>query len=157
MVNLQQLLDWVVKPALSHVGLYNPAAAQLVIGTGLQESRYQYLHQVGGGPACGFWQMEPATHKDMWENFIEKRDRFKIPLQQILAPWPDPLTQLATNLNYGAAMCRLFYYRLPHALPKQDDREAQAAYWKQFYNTQKGRGHTAEFLKNAELAYQLRY
>ena len=47
---------------------------------------------------------------------------------------------LATNLMYGAAVCRLCYYRKPDALPAAGDVEGQAAFWKQHYNTIFGLG-----------------
>ncbi len=42
---------------------------------------------------------------------------------------------LATNLMYGAAVCRLCYYRKPDALPEAGDVEGQGYFWKEHYNT----------------------
>ena len=47
---------------------------------------------------------------------------------------------LATNLMYGAAVCRLCYYRKPDALSEAGDIEGQAAFWKEHYNTIFGAG-----------------
>ena len=41
------------------------AARQLILRTGAAESGYQTRRQYGGGPARGFWQMEPATEEDI--------------------------------------------------------------------------------------------
>ena len=40
-------------------------AIDLVLVTGIVESRYKYLRQLGNGPACSFWQVEPATCVDI--------------------------------------------------------------------------------------------
>ena len=53
---------------------------------------------------------------------------------------------LATNLMYGAAICRLCYYRKPDALPEAGDIEAQAAFWKQHYNTPLGKGTVSKYV-----------
>jgi len=42
---------------------------------------------------------------------------------------------LATNLMYGAVVCRLCYYRKPDALPEARDIQGQASFWKRHYNT----------------------
>jgi len=42
--------------------LASPVAVKLLLGTAAQESRFgTFLHQLGGGPAKGAFQMEPAT------------------------------------------------------------------------------------------------
>ncbi|AWH15455.1 hypothetical protein [Pseudomonas phage 98PfluR60PP] len=40
-----------------------PAARLLLLTIGLQESRFQYRAQLGGGPARGFWQFEEGNPK----------------------------------------------------------------------------------------------
>ncbi|AUV61902.1 hypothetical protein HWB52_gp87 [Pseudomonas phage Littlefix] len=43
---------------------YDTSAARLLLLTiGLQESRFQYRAQLGGGPARGFWQFEEGNEK----------------------------------------------------------------------------------------------
>jgi hypothetical protein len=41
----------------------------------------------------------------------------------------------ATNLMYGAAVCRLCYYGKSDPLPEAGDIEGQGKFWKQHYNT----------------------
>ena len=61
-------------------------------------------------------------------------------LMELRAPNLSMGENLATNLMYGAAVCRLCYYRKPDALPAAGDIEGQAAFWKQHYNTLLGAG-----------------
>lgn len=58
--------EW-IEPALRFLpaALNTPAQVRLVLGIGNKETQYRYLHQIGGGPALGPWQMEPATHNDL--------------------------------------------------------------------------------------------
>ena len=53
-------------------------------------------------------------------------------------------------MQYGAAICRLCYYRAPGALPDEGDPEGQARYWKRYYNTPLGAGTVEKYIAEAE-------
>ena len=67
-------------------------------------------------------------------------------LMELRAPNLSMGENLATNLMYGAAVCRLCYYRKPDALPEAGDIEGQAAFWKQHYNTPLGKGTVTKYV-----------
>ncbi len=144
-MNVSQLRDYVVRPALQYIGLWSIAAEQLVLGTALTESRGEYIRQVGGGPALGLWQMEPATHDDIWR-WLELRPASRGELRRAVNDLCTPAditvgaSELIGNLWYAAAMCRVFYYRLPDALPPAGDPLTMAKLWKLRYNTYLGAG-----------------
>ena len=48
-------------------------ATQLILETGLVESNYKYLRQLGDGPARSFWQVEPATAVDNLAHYLKHR------------------------------------------------------------------------------------
>jgi hypothetical protein len=145
-LSAKQLNELVIRPALEAVELYSPAAAELVLGTACQESNLKYLHQLGAGPACGLWQMEPATHDDLWANFINARPKIREPLRGLsLIADPD---EMVWNLLYAAAMCRVHYYRVKEKLPAVGNIRAQADYWKKYYNTALGAGTVEQYLEN---------
>lgn len=149
MINTGQLREYVIRPTLQRIGLWSQAAENLVYGTGLVESAYTFLDQTtpGPGPAYGFWQMEEATHNDLWANYLkyqhELRDVLLVMSGQggLLVP---PVTTLHGNMFYAAAMCRVHYRRVQKALPAADDAAGLAAYWKEFYNTPLGAGTIAK-------------
>ena len=87
-------------------------------------------------------QKQKAYH---WRIFTPANNQTIWPLQWwIIAPaFSDE--NLATNLMYGAAVCRLCYYRQPEALPEAGDIEGQAAFWKQHYNTPFGAGTVSKY------------
>ena len=144
----------VVRPALQQINLWSQDAENLVMGTAAQESRLQYLHQLGNGPAKGLFQMEPATHNDIWDNYLKYHDDWADTLRTMTVTGymgtPDP-NEMVWNLMYAAAMCRVFYRRKPGRLPY--DVEGMAAYWKKFYNTHLGAGTEAQFIRNYNLTY----
>lgn len=156
-INYDQLREYVVIPTLSNLGMYSEAAEQLVMGTIAQESDGTFLKQIGGGPALGIIQMEPATHKDIWLNFLKYTDCLAGDLRELVSAeadeafesrgYPDEL-ELMTNLKYAVAMCRVHYWRKPQSLPDANDINGLAEYWKEHYNTFKGAGTVRQFINN---------
>lgn len=135
---------YVVRPALQKIGLWSQAAENLIFGTGFVESEYKYVEQIGGGPGFGFWQMEAATHDDIWTNFLSHEPSALCFALREMSGYPRLARPLATalhgNLFYAAAMCRIHYKRVKEPLPSAGDAEAMAAYWKLHYNTPLGAG-----------------
>ena len=114
-------IKWgLIAPTLEKIGLYSDTALNLVTGTGLVESRYRVTAQYGGGPALGWFQMEPATHDDIWRNYLEYRPDLACKIRSLL---PRHQTQIpSANLlqtlpAYSAAMCRIKYLRSPKPIP----------------------------------------
>ncbi|MBF0146383.1 MAG: hypothetical protein HQL84_09925 [Magnetococcales bacterium] len=143
-------MELVIRPALTFLNMEGAAAERLLLGTAIQESGCGlYLRQRNRGPALGIFQMEPATHQDIWNNWlrwqIAPRDRILGYLATQEAP---DANRLVTDLFYAAILCRLHYRRIAEALPDANDLDALANYWKRHYNTLKGRGTVQEFTDN---------
>jgi len=145
MLNIPQLRQNVVQPVLQALDAYSKAAENLLIGTAVQESRLEYLKQLGGGPACGLFQMEPATHDDIWTNYLAYQPDLRARIEAFAVPHQDRHDQLAWNLAYATAMCRAHYRRVREALPDEGDVDGLARYWKRYYNTELGAGTVSEF------------
>ncbi|GEM15525.1 hypothetical protein AD929_04800 [Gluconobacter potus] len=139
-IDAGQLKHLVVAPALAALGLDGEVAVNLVTGTALAESRGTYVRQIGGGPALGLWQMEPATHDDCWVNFLcyPVGKRFERILQGMLSQDLPRSAQLVSNLRYASAMARIRYYRVSAPLPSTSDPAALSRFHKQYYNTAAG-------------------
>ena len=114
-----QILSMVIRPALSKINLWSPSAEELVLGTAIVESGLTYIRQWGDGPALGLWQVEPSTQNDLDTNFLNYRPELGSQLMELRAPNLSMDENLATNLMYGAAVCRLCYYRKPKLYQKQ--------------------------------------
>ena len=143
-IYIPHLKHCVVTPVLDYLELGGKRAINMVTGTFLAEGYaggYTYLKQLGNGPALGPEQMEPATYSDIWKNFLSstKRAALAARLRNIAGsfstdgngiPKPEVLTG---NLFYAAAMCRVFYLRIPEALPLANDATVMATYHKRYY------------------------
>lgn len=153
-MDAKQLLTLVVRPELKKLGLHSRSAEQLVIGTVYQESNGHFIQQVGGGPALGFIQMEPATYHDIWNNFLAYRRSLAnkvtelASMESLDADMRPNVNQLVSNLAFAIVMCRVHYLRVKEALPKADDVQGLGEYWKKYYNTTAGAGTVEEFIKN---------
>jgi hypothetical protein len=149
-MNAGDFRELVVRPALQGSYLWSQVAENLLMGTAAQESRFQYLEQIRG-PALGIFQMEPATHDDLWLNYI----RFSSDRATKVRLWTVEQTlpfagEMAWNLRYAAIMCRVHYLRHEKStpLPDSSDPALLGKVWKQVYNTPRGVGTVDEFIAN---------
>tara|TARA_R100000808_G_C2155419_1_gene167840 strand:- start:13971 stop:14420 length:450 start_codon:yes stop_codon:yes gene_type:complete len=143
---IKKAVKKITKETLKRINLYSEEAVALIMATGSAESGYRHLEQIKG-PALGFFQMEPATCRDIMENYVVYRPKYKNALITIGFDEADLEFCLYTNIAVQAAMCRLHYRRVPKRLPAADDLEGQARYWKKWYNTELGRGTVEHFIK----------
>lgn len=149
MIDSTHLLKHVVRPVLRHLGLGGGRAEALVLGTAAQESKCGlWLVQLNNGPAQGIYQMEPATHDDLWNNYIQHRPQLAAKVNYYRCRWGNGLgaEEMVGNIYYATAMCRIHYLRVPEALPH--DLVGQAEYWKKYWNTHLGAGTVEEYLSN---------
>lgn len=145
-LDVDQFRALIVRPTLQDLGLWSPSAENLVLGTGIHESRLKYLDQIDKysrpGPAFGVFQMEKFTHNDIWRTHLWGKELGmkvgNLASRRFNAGAPDAL-ELIGNLKYAAAMCRAHYYRVREELP-ENNAMALARYWKQYYNTPLGAG-----------------
>lgn len=147
MISPKHLVEYVIKPVLEGMDIggipYSIEAVHLLVMTAAHESAMgKYLQQVRG-PAQGIYQMEPATERDIYENYLRFFKNFQVAIQQYTLGIPN---ELQGNLYYATAMARLHYYRVPEALPKIKDFDdhysyatALGEYAKKYYNTELGK------------------
>ena len=130
--------------------MYSKNAVELLMLTAAKESSLGYfIKQLGGGPALGIFQMEPATEKDIWNNYLKYRKK----RQHIVERYDTANAKdLWFNIGYQIILCRFHYLRIQEPLPKHNDIHGLAAYWKKYYNTEKGKG-TIQDAVDAYLRY----
>ena len=68
---IREIIVW----SLKKMDLYSLEAVDLIYKTGMAETGYRHLKQMGGGPAIGFWQVEPATLIDILDNYVKYRPK----------------------------------------------------------------------------------
>lgn len=149
-LNPRFLADHVIRPTLTCIGMNSPAAVKLLLGTCAAESHMgAHRLQIGGGPARGIYQMEPATEADIWATYLNRPDKANLrKLVHIIAGTIDPWETncIVYNDFYATAMARIHYWRDPEPLPAAVAAPELAACWKRVYNTPLGAGTVNHFL-----------
>lgn len=140
MINHKQLRELVIYPTLMQMNMYSKEAEELLIFTCAVESEGGYYLKQINGAALGIYQMEPATYNDIWENYIKKEHSLwqSISLTFGLHRVPDE-SRLAVDLEFATLLCRLHYRRVQETLPLADNVDLIWQYYKQYYNTEKGK------------------
>ncbi len=141
MVDVDQILELVIRPALQAACLWSESAERLVYGTGLVESKYKYLKQISG-PALGYFQCEPSTH-DSIKKYLSQRSNNAL-LERILSATyrtmlPEDHNVLMWDIRYATLICRVHYFRFPFQLPDSRDAEGLAKVYLKYYNTPLGK------------------
>ena len=146
MYNLEQFTRFITG-VLYEYNLYSDVALKLLLGTSAQESGFgYYLRQNVKNfdidiHALGAYQMEKNTFewlRDVYKNkYPDIKDSRHIELEY--------------DLKLSTLFCRLRYYIVAEPLPKTiEGVRGIAEYWKQHYNTPKGKGTVQEFINNYE-------
>ena len=153
-MNVCHFKTHIIEPTLHAIGMHSESAVQILLGTAAKESMgFQYLKQLGGGPALGLYQIEPDTLAGTYEHYLKFRSELKAQVNALIglpgAQNYDPVymqRQLICNLDYATAIARIKYYRADGPLPAADDITGMAAYWKKNYNTPGGLGTEQEWI-----------
>ena len=141
--DIRYIIDWTLKK----MDMYSKEASAMIYATGMAETRYKHLSQMGDGPAIGFFQLEPETMKDIMKNYVAYRKPILDSLKSLGYAEDDSEYRVKSNIALQVAFCRLKYKRDPFPLPKHWDMEGQAEYWKRVYNTELGKGTIEHFLE----------
>ena len=153
MFNVDQLREYVIRPALDGLGKWSPQAENLLLLTAAAESSLgTYVRQRGRGPALGIYQMEPSTHDDIWENWLRYKPDMADRILDTCGISRDECRaeRLVWDLRYATCMTRCHYLRVRHTIPGPQNWPALAEYWKDHYNTRLGAGTPEKALAACE-------
>ena len=140
-----QLRSEIIRPVLKGMDLWSQEAEELLLGTAIHESGgLKRIRQYEDGPALSYFQMEPATLFDLWDNFLVYRKDKMALLEKYKIPDLSLSENLILNPAFAVVAARLQYYRVPEPIPKKLD--GQAAYWKKYWNTENGKGTPEKYI-----------
>lgn len=154
----KQVLEFIIRPTLASLGLGGKGAERLLLGTALTESGLQYISQIPSGIAKGIYQMEKATHDDIWKNYLQYHPTSSLVHDLTSSGAKDTssyFAELPGNLYYATAMTRIHYLRVKEPMPSGDNLEELAHYWKDHYNTKLGAGRVEDFINKAKIVMSL--
>ena len=115
-----------IEDTLLAIGLYSVNAVNLLLETMAQESAFgKYRRQIGGGPAMGIMQIEPATHADSWETFLKYRKELGNKILQVSGLTKPNVIALENNDVYSICIARVKYFRDSYPIPDTVDERAK--------------------------------
>lgn len=126
-MELNRVLHDVIVPALAMLPkrMDTPQARIMLLAIGLQESRFEHRHQIGG-PAHGFWQFESGggvkgvmTHASTTTYAAALCAARQVPFQRAFV-----FDALEFDDVLAAGIARLLLWSDPRALPANDDPQA---------------------------------
>lgn len=131
-----------IREVLGPTGLYTHKMEELLVMTAAVESNMgSKLYQYGTyGVARGIFQMEPATERDIWGNYLKHKPELRKHFEGVQR-------DLTGNLHYQILMARIHYLRDPHHVPAAEDTQGLAEYYKRVWNTHLGKSTVAETLR----------
>jgi hypothetical protein len=122
-------------------------AFDLIFETGCAETGYRHLDQMKakkGIGAVSFWQLEPATIRDCWDNYISYRKPLIEATYKLGLIEENKVFCVYSNIALAVAFTRIQYRRFPKAIPTTLPERAN--YWKTFWNTIKGKGTVEHYI-----------
>ena len=156
MIDFNQFKEHVVIPTLKYLDSeipYSEEAVDLLLLTCAHESRGgTYLRQkgmTGDVGAFGVYQMELATHADIYLNFLNHRNALYDLAYALQSESFTVAQDLITSLAYATAMARVHYWRVAEALPSKDDTRylpLLGEYAKKYYNTNLGKATASKYV-----------
>lgn len=121
---------------------YDDHTINQILGTMAVESDMgQYERQIGG-PALGFFQMEPRTRKDIVKNYLAYRPELRKQIEDAIGPVACTDAQFVHSMDLQTVFCYLHYRRFKAWGRSLDE---YASNWKLYYNTYQGKGTVTEF------------
>lgn len=121
--------------------LLTPSSLEILMLTAAHESylgRYLYQNNRYFGPALGFYQIEPPTHKSIFITFFKHR-------------YPNFLMGSDSRLLdpvYSTIVARGIYADFAEPLPRSDDCLGLAQYYKKYWNTELGDAKIEDVIAN---------
>jgi hypothetical protein len=129
------------------IGYSDEAVQQLVFTVGAEVSGRDITRQLGGGPAITWWQIEPATIRDIAANWLRYRPAADAAIRRHLPAGDDLEAGALDDPMIAAMLARIQYRRSPLKLQPVDDIWGQAVLWKSAYNTHAGKGTVEEAME----------
>ena len=152
--NLYRDIQEIIDDTLHRISMHSAEASIMVFNTGLVESGYRALMQYPSKIARSYFQVEPNTCYDIFENYLKYRKAIWYDVidacelnekyKQVIPTKQECARLLTTNIAFAICMARLVYRRVPVRLPKTSDLDGQAHYWLKHYNAG-GKGNLDKF------------
>jgi len=136
---------YMMRAILQEYDCWSERAEELLLMTGVAESALKHVVQANGGPARGYFQMEPWVCVDLINNRLMNNPKRRGNLLDNLVG--TEAQALKDDIVFMVLSCRYFYMEVPEALPDHRDRKAIYRYYKKYWNTEAGKATEKHFFE----------
>jgi len=136
-----------LRTILQEYDCWSERAEELMMFTGVVETGLldENVVQIGGGPARGYFQMEPWVCTDLVnDRLVNNPTRRQNMLDNLEGSYEECLRD---DIVFMVLACRYFYMEVPEPLPAASDVTAIYRYYKKYWNTEAGKATEAHCLE----------
>jgi len=139
---------YIVRAILKEYDCWSERAEELLMFTGVSETGLldENVVQIGGGPARGYFQMEPWVCTDLIVNRLANNPAREKNLVDNCSFGTDQQS-LKNDVVFMVLACRYFYMEVPEPLPAASDVKAIYRYYKKYWNTEAGKATEKHFME----------
>lgn len=130
-----------IRTSLELIGLASEDRVDLMYCIGIIESRYKYIYEWGYGTARSFWQVEPGTAYDNFENYLNYKSELKNKILSICRLQENDVDSISKitvlleiNMRFALYMASIWIKRNKEPLPPANNKRKQGIYWDNHYN-----------------------
>ncbi len=140
------LLENILRPTLTYLGVRCVAMEQLLLGTLLTTARLSAVQR--GDQAIGPYAISPQQHTDIWDQHLARQPELASKVRGLASQHcflQNPHAELGYNLAYATAIAWLIYERQQLAISAGNDLPSLARIWERSYPHKGGRAQ--DFLR----------
>ena len=120
---------------------------------GTDSNTYRVVHEYYGG----IWQVDEIAFRDTQNTeshpgLVKKYEKIK---DEFGIDWKTVTWQDLEKPFYSALAARLYLSNIEETIPSSSEIEAQAQYWKTYYNTENGTGEVQRFVTDVMMLSQM--
>ncbi len=158
-MDLEQLRNNIIKPALKPLGIWNLDIESILCATAAQETNGGKFVLNLGSPAMGIYQMLEVTHNAMWKSNFQQVNNLQLvrSMLQMFGFGRVPISfDLVWHNGYATFMAAFYYQHLPDKLPPATDLKAQWEIYNRYWKLPTNQTTEETFYKNINDYFGLR-
>lgn len=107
-----ELLEFIIRPTLRRLGVFAPAAENLLLGTAAVQSNMGFY--LSGAQGIGVFGIDPDSHQAVWDEYLAFNEDLASEIRGFASQHEflkAPHAELACNLRYATAIAWMMYQR----------------------------------------------
>ncbi|MCG8669653.1 MAG: hypothetical protein MI867_09610 [Pseudomonadales bacterium] len=146
-----ELLELIIRPTLKSLGVNNPIAERLMLGTAAVQSNLGFFLQSQRG--IGLFGISSEIHQSIWDEYLAFQEDLASNVRGFASQHEflkAPNTELASNLRYATAIAWMIYQRADIDLSKLKTDQDLAQCWYEFFAQKSAHQSPSSFIAQVQ-------